>query len=209
MDRELLEMYFGKELVDSTRKLLKEIATEHKKTENPIDIINEKGITWSYDVLTESIVDDFGPRALHMKVVVYIPGIARTGYGTYKLTKKEADNYGHKIALKNAINNALSTLGMDYTETVPVLKTNEPTPEPNIAANKPVQLEPSTQQTTPPKTNKFTAEQISKVGKLKEKLQIKTDEEFNKYLQRWNPEIKTKSQLNPDNIDSFINFMNG
>jgi hypothetical protein len=201
MNELLLNTYLGGDMYKNYAKELREIAAEKIKTENPIDVINSKGIPWSYEILKEEISEDLGPRSLHITVAVYLPQIVRIGVGSSKLTKKEVDLIARKVVIKDAINNALSTLGMEYNEFTFTQAHISP------VNNAPVTHQTEEQRHTTGEKKKFSKEQVERVNRLKAKLNIKTDEEFNKYLQRWNANIKTKSQLTPDNIDDFLDFM--
>jgi transketolase len=127
--------------------------------------------------------------------------MVKTGIAATKLTKREIDIQARQILLKEAINNALSTIGIAYESFSLPTKQAETTPAPAP------QPQGDNEQPQKHTNGKFTKEQIERVNKLKSKLEIKSDEEFNKYLQRWNSDIISKRQLTPDNIDDFLNFM--
>lgn len=67
-------------------------------------------------------------------------------------------------------------------------------------AQTPVETTPEPQQAP----TQFTQEQIQRINNFKQKFNIKTDEEFGKFVNSWDKKYSNKRDITPVNIESFL-----
>lgn len=206
MNQYLLSSYLNISLVEQYRDSVSELS-KYRSHEIYNALVTSK-IPWSYEVLSESVVNDIGPASYQLSVAVYLPGNVRVGYGSCKLTKREADLYAKTNALNEAISNALSTFviaTIDKSDDIQPLKEYvkpEITPMPEPIPEVPVTV----QQKAKP-DHGFSDNQVARINRFKEKFSINGDDDFVRLLTIWNPEATSKTFLTPHNVDSFLDYM--
>jgi hypothetical protein len=181
------------------------------KSDMIINLLNDLNINWAYEIEREDYLED--GTAYHVVITLYLPGFIRTGVGMANT------DFGreHKFsAIQKAILNACSTFarrvggktnsqdvksdtGLNDSSKNQVDKVQEMTSQDS---------KPASQSQQPPANNHgFTDEQIQGMKDFKAQYEVETDDQFARYLTMWNPNVTSKRQLTPQNIDSFLDWV--
>lgn len=179
---------------------------------------------FSWNIAGEEFVTIEGEMCVMTTVTLYVPGYVSTGRSLIKI-KRYADN--HLFALLDAAKNldvfiarqdpdkintnaefvnAKDDNGMP-TESVSFDKITKEAEHDILGMNAPEQGQPQTQAQVQ-KSAKFTPEQIKRLRNIQVEHEIHNPEEFGRYVHSWsNGKLTSKSDITPENADSFLEYM--
>ena len=156
------------------------------------------GYKWSWEIISHDIVD---AKFVYVKGRLSVPGIGvKEAFGAAKLDQTD-NSQQISVANSNAFKAACKLLGVGQSLLDEgfddELFDEEQEPEPVKAV------------VTKPKVTKapFTEKQIKGMVTLKEAYGIKENGELVKFLKIWDKSITAMNQLNGDNVDSFLKFI--
>ena len=180
-----------------------------------VQLLGDMGISWSYEIQKEGYkVDGIN---YHTTVVLYLPGIVRTGTAA---TSEPINEGVIRQTVQHAIHNACSTLsrakGQPATADQPKgvnsdtdIAEKQQTAHNGMSSQATNQNNPAPQgqpQQGPGQTPRWSPDKVEAMNKFKERFEIVNDEQLVRYLSLWRPEITSKRQLNPDNVEEFIKW---
>lgn len=172
---------------------------------------------FSWNVADEQFVNIEDEMCVMTTVTLYIPGYVSTGRSLIKLSRY-ADN--HLFALLDAAKNLNMFLASKEpgkintnaefvnakddkgrpTEAVPFEDITKQGAEDILGMNKP--------EAKPEHKARFTQEQVARLRKIQVEHEIHNAEEFGRYVHSWsNGKLSSKSDITPDNADSFLEYM--
>jgi len=183
-----------------------------------VQLLGDMGISWSYEIQNEGYTTN--GINYHVTVILYLPGFVRTG--TAATSNPLAEDVIRQT-VQRAIHNACSTLSRAKGQPATVDQQKRVNSDTNIVDKQQTahngmsapQGQPQEQQQQGPgqtprsQAGRWSPEKVEAMNKFKERFEIVNDEQLVRYLSLWRPEITSKRQLNPENVEEFIKWADG
>lgn len=171
---------------------------------NMINLLNSTFKEWTYEIVSEEYVEQ--DTGYFVGLVLYAPGFVQSGVGR---TYSDFNRNYKQSAINDALYEAVQGGLVDNSSVVNF--DNRVGIENSQGGEIGQRTNPNQQVSSSQNVNKsrpsYSKEQIDRMTKFKNDYDIKTDVELMSYIQRWDPNIKKKSELTPYNIDNFLSWV--
>ena len=164
-----------------------------------ISFLNNSGIQWTYEIESQEVVNG----AFYTSITLYLPKIIRPGVGCFHSLNGD---FRFK-AIEKAIENACKSLNIGVGLCSRKTEKANPVREEELTEDEVATTSEQPESGDKKNNHGFSEKQVKDMNDFKTEYGIENDTQFLSYLRTWDPNIESKAQVTPDNIDIFLAFI--